>query len=258
MLSLLQAAYPYTDRFRGIRISTRPDAVDEEILSLLKKYNVSSIELGAQSMSDEVLFSNERGHSSDDVRTASKLIQDYGFELGLQMMTGLYRSTPELDRYTAQQFVGLCPSTVRIYPTIVMKHTRLEELYRQGEYTPQTLEDSVSLCAELLDLFRENGVKVIRVGLHHTDSLDTDRVAGPYHPSFRELCESERLYNILIKKYKTDHTDELSVAVSPRDISKLIGNKKKNIERLTRYGLYLHIIQDPSVAEGQIEFLNER
>lgn len=258
MLSLLEAAYPYTDRFRGIRISTRPDAIDDDVLILLKKYNVSAIELGAQSMSDEVLSANERGHTAEDVRTACQLIQDYDIELGLQMMTGLYQSTDELDRYTAQEFIKLHPAAVRIYPTVVMKHTRLAELYQGGAYLPQNLDEAVSLCADLLDLFERNHIRVIRVGLHHTESLDKDMLAGPYHPAFRELCESERMFNILLKKFKTNDTTDLTVAVSPRAVSKLVGNQKKNILRLGNRGLHIHIIQDNSLDESQMKFINER
>lgn len=258
MRSLLDAAYPYTDRFRGIRISTRPDTVNEEILVLLKNYNISAIELGAQSMSDIVLSANERGHTADDVRRAAALIHDYEIELGLQMMTGLYQSSDDLDRYTANEFVGLSPSTVRIYPTIVMEHTRLSALYRSGAYVPQSLDAAVSMCAELLDVFESHAISVIRVGLHHTASLDTDMLCGPYHPAFRELCESERIFNILITKYKENHTDSLTVAVSPRAVSRLIGNQKKNLRKLEEHGLHLTIIQDHTLDESQLKFIDER
>ena len=258
MTELLSAVSLYLPLFKGIRISTRPDGIDDEILTLLKQYGVSAIELGAQSMSDEVLLSNERGHNADDVRRACELIKAYGYELGLQMMTGLYRSTPQTDLYTAKEFVKLHPAVVRIYPTVVMKNTCLEELYDSGEYIPQTLENAIGLCAELLDLFEENGIRVIRVGLHHTDSLDRDRIAGPYHPAFRELCESERIFKFLIKKFDEDQTTTLTVAVSPRTVSKLTGNKKSNLHRLSELGYHIHIIQDESFDDGQIHILQER
>ena len=171
MISLLDATAPYIDRFKGIRISTRPDCIDDEVLTLLRSYKVSSIELGAQSMSDEVLTANDRGHTAEDVRTASKLIKRYGFSLGLQMMTGLYKSSDELDRQTASEFIALRPDTVRIYPTIVMKGTRLGELYEEGAYHPQELDSAVKLCADLLKLFEENDIRVIRLGLHDSESL---------------------------------------------------------------------------------------
>ena len=129
MLELLDSTKEYIDTFKGIRVSTRPDAIDDEILSILKSYKVTSIELGAQSMVDDVLLSNERGHNVEDVRKASKLIRSYGFSLGLQMMTSLYKSSEEDDIYTAQEFIKLKPDTVRIYPTVVLNNTTLADLY---------------------------------------------------------------------------------------------------------------------------------
>lgn len=252
MLSLLQAAEPYIHRFKGIRVSTRPDAIDGEVLAVLRSYHVTAIELGAQSMSDAVLLCNDRGHTADDVRRASALIRDGGFELGLQMMTGLYGSSDELDRYTAREFIALCPDTVRIYPTIVMRHTRLGELYRVGRYQPQSLEQAVALCAELLTLFEENGVRVIRVGLHDTPSLAENRLAGPYHPAFRELCESRILLERLLALIQNREKGSLTAAVSPRCVSKLIGNKKANAAYLRSLGYELKIVEDPSVPEGEV------
>ena len=174
MRSLLDATAPYIDRFKGIRISTRPDCIDEEILALLRSFHVTAIELGAQSMSNRVLELNERGHSAEDVRNASRLIRGFGFESGLQMMTGLYGSTADSDRETARAFVELHPDTVRIYPTIVMKNTRLGELYQAGLYQPQTLDEAVGLTAELIGMFESTDIRVIRVGLHDSETLRRD------------------------------------------------------------------------------------
>ena len=244
MVSLLEAAVPYIDRFRGIRISTRPDAIDEEILGILKDYHVTAIELGAQSMDDQVLAMNERGHSADDVRRAARMIREYGFELGLQMMTGLYGSCDERDRYTAQEFVKLYPATVRIYPTIVMKGTRLGELYRAGLYEPQDLHSAVELCAELMQAFLRHDIKIIRVGLHDTPTLRRDMLAGPYHSAFRELCESRIMYDRLTKLL-TDKPEGLyRVAVNPRSRSKLSGQKKSNLLALRERGYILEITED--------------
>ena len=252
MLSLLEATVPYIDRFKGIRVSTRPDAIDGEALSLLKRYKVTSIELGAQSMSDEVLSANGRGHTADDVRNASRLITEGGFELGLQMMTGLYKSSDELDRYTAREFIKLAPSVVRIYPTIVMKGTRLGELYESGLYEPQSLESAVELCSGLLSLFEENGVRVIRLGLHDSPSLRRDMLSGPYHPAFRELCESRimlaRLFEILSGKAPGNYR----AAVEPRSRSKLVGNKKCNLTALAQRGYTLEITEDDSIAPLEV------
>ena len=252
MLSLLEAASPYIGSFKGIRISTRPDCIDDEILSLLRGYHVTSIELGAQSMSDTVLSANERGHTAADVENASRLIRSYGFELGLQMMTGLYKSSDELDLYTAKSFIGLRCDTVRIYPTIVMRGTRLGELYRAGLYKPQELEAAVRLCADLITLFESEGIRVIRVGLHDTDSLKRDMLSGPYHPSFRELCESRIMLNKAIAMLSGIGKREASLRVSPKSRSKMTGNKKSNIAALRELGFDIKIIEDDTVPDMDI------
>ncbi len=253
MLSLLDATVPYIDKFKGIRISTRPDCIDEEVLSILKAYKVTSIELGAQSMDDYVLTANNRGHSSTDVYNASKLIKDYGFSLGLQMMTGLYMSNAAKDIETAKRFIEINPDTVRIYPTIVMKHTELERLYNNGEYLAVDLESSVDICSKLLLMFNEAQIQVIRLGLHHSDSLSCDMVAGPYHPAFRELCESKILFDKLTAMLNgIDKSKAITVHINPSCISKLIGNKKVNLTKLKDLGYNIKILQDKSVKEMDI------
>ena len=144
MLELLTAAKSEIDlkNAKGIRISTRPDCIDNEILTLLKEYGVTAIELGAQSMNDEVLLKNRRGHTAQDVITASQLIKDFGFQLGLQMMTGLYGDNDEKSIETAKKIISLNPDTIRIYPTVVFKNTHLDKLCASGEYIPQTLENA--------------------------------------------------------------------------------------------------------------------
>lgn len=252
MLSLLDATVPYIDRFKGIRLSTRPDAIDDEVLTLLKSYKVTAIELGAQSMSDTVLSANDRGHTADDVRKASELIKGYGIELGLQMMTGLYRSTDALDRFTAEEFVRLNPATVRIYPTIVMRGTRLGELYEAGLYQPQTLDSAVNLCADLLTLFDAHGIKVIRVGLHDTDTLRRDMLSGPYHPAFRELCESCLMLRRLTALLQDKPHGSYTVAVHPKSRSKLTGNKKANLTALKELGYHITVTEDSMIPACEI------
>lgn len=251
MLELLNAAAPFVKdgTVKGIRLSTRPDAIDGNILTLLKEYGVTAIELGAQSMDNEVLILNRRGHTAEDVERASELIKQYGFELGLQMMTGLYGSSDEKDLQTAERLIGLSPQTARIYPTIVIKNTALAELYRKGEYVPQALQSSVKLCARLLDKFENGGVRVIRVGLH---SVSPDSyIAGPFHPSFGELCEGERFYNTISQSLKS--RGDYTVFANPRDISKVTGQKKNNIERLKKQGFNCTVRGDNSVPNGSVK-----
>lgn len=256
MVSLLMPVQPYLKKgaLCGIRISTRPDCIGEEILSVLKAYGVTSIELGAQSMCDGVLKANGRGHTANDVICASRMIREHGFSLGLQMMTGLYKSTPQLDYETAGKIAALTPDTVRIYPTVTMKGTALEALYLGGRYTPPTLEDTVALCSSLLVYFEERGIPVIRLGLHDSESLKEERIAGPYHPALRELCESRILLLDIKKQIKEKKLQRgaLALRVNPRAASKACGQKKGNLAELSKLGYQAEIVRDESVPVGAV------
>lgn len=240
MLSLLQAAAPYLqdNTFSGIRISTRPDAIDEDILSILKEYGVTTIELGAQSMNDQVLRQNRRGHTAQQVRHAAGLIRAAGFSLGLQMMTGLYGDTPDGAIATAHALAALRPDCVRIYPTVIMKDTELAERYLAGEYQPMPLEQAVALCGDLLDFFQQEEIPVIRLGLHSTPELLRDRLAGPWHPAFRELCESRLLLCRMLEYLEQNQIPlgQIEIAVAPTFHSRAVGQKKKNLAELSARG----------------------
>lgn len=261
MTELLSAAAPFvkSGEFGGIRLSTRPDAIDREILEILKYYGVTSVELGAQSMDEEVLLLNERGHTAEDVERASELIHEYGFSLGLQMMTGLYGSTPEKDIITAEKLANLKPDTIRIYPTVVMKGTKLYELYISGKYNPQNTEDAVPLCAKLLRYFEDRGINVIRLGLHDSDSLRESMAAGAFHPSFRELCESQiMLENVLDALRQNNIIDGyITVCINPKSISRFTGQKKSNIKELNKLGYKVVIMTNETLSKYEIEIKNE-
>lgn len=251
MLSLLEAAKPYVESgaVKGIRISTRPDAIDDEILSLLKSYCVTAIELGAQSMDDKVLAANLRGHTAEDVRKASALINAAGFELGLQMMTDLYLSTPEKDFETAREFAKLNPKTVRIYPTVVLRGTYLAELFESGKYIPASLEDTVSLCARLVDFFSQQGIEVIRVGLHSSEEVKQNMLAGGYHESLGEMVISK----IMLGRIMQNPPGDYQVYINEKSISKLLGNKKSNVIALHNAGYQLEIKFDNTLGGNEIK-----
>lgn len=253
MLSLLKTAYKYVENgtVKGIRISTRPDAIDEKKLEILKKYGVTSIELGAQSMFDDVLFANKRGHTALDVVNSSKLIKEYGFSLGLQMMTGLYKSNPAKDYETAEMIADLNPETVRIYPTAVVKNTELYSKYISGEYVPETFENMVELCSKLLLLFEKRGIKVIRLGLH---TVDKDTFAGGiFHPAFREMCESYLFFQKLSADLK--NKGKYEIYVNSKELSKAIGQKKDNIKKLKENGYDCKIISDENIRENEYKIV---
>ena len=242
MVELLEAANRAVKRFgcySGIRCSTRPDCVSEEILGLLRSYGVTAIELGAQSMSDEVLGANERGHTAEDVRRAACLIKESGIELGLQMMTGLYRDTADRCLYTADEFIKLAPATVRVYPTVILKNTRLGELFERGEYRSFSFDETVDLCAELLQKFERNNIRVIRLGLHSSEDVERDMLGGVYHPAFRETVESRIFLEDMKTRLAKRDKGHYLVFTDPRNISKAVGQKKRNIKALAELGYEL-------------------
>ena len=179
----LEVALPYIEcgRINSVQISTRPDYISTEILDNLKKYHVKIIELGAQSLDEDVLLHSGRGHNADDVRKASREILNHGFELGLQMMTGLPKDSFEKTIKTAREIVSLGAQYTRIYPTLVIKGTQLEDLYLSGLYNPLSLEDAIMWCKELIKIFEEANVNILRMGLHPSEGLINGKnlIAGP-------------------------------------------------------------------------------
>ena len=255
MLSLLEAAYEYVGKgiFKGIRISTRPDGIDGEICRILKKYGVTAVELGAQSLDDRVLMLNERGHTAEQVENACKILKEYGFEVGLQMMTGLYGSEDSDSLKTAEKIVDLAPSTVRIYPTVVLKGTRLYELMKNGEFMPKGIDETVDLCARLIEMFENAGIKVIRVGLHSGGGVEEGFAGGAYHPALRELCEGRLYYNhasLLLENYESGR---YVLCVNPKEISKMTGQKKENLIRLREKGFECTVKGIEGLSKYEVE-----
>lgn len=257
MISLLKAANEYVGEngFNGIRISTRPDFIDRETLDILKAYGVTSIELGAQSMINKVLEANERGHTAEDVYNASDLIREYGFELGLQMMVGLYKSALDDERTTLKRIIKIHPDTVRIYPVAVLKGTRLAELYESGEYKLFDFDTVVELCGSMLGEFNINGIEVIKCGLHASEFVEKDMIAGFYHPAFRELCEG-LIYRSNIAERIRDNNEtkeKYELAVNSSCISKALGHKRSNVEYFKKTGIDIKIIGDERIPKYQCE-----
>ena len=262
MRELLEAAEPYAKRCRGVRISTRPDAIDEDILHMLHTYGVTAIELGVQSMDDTVLEKNGRGHTAADVRRAVDLIREKGFELGMQLMPGLYGSSIDSDRRSAEAVCDLHPDTVRIYPVVILEGTKLAELYQSGEYRPIPFERMVSEVAEMMERFREEGIRIIKVGLHSSDLVEQKEIGGFYHPAFRELCESRIFRNAIemavIGKDGMKWQDMYKIAVHPSSISKAIGQKQENLRHFyENYGTRMYIVPDKTVGKFECRIITE-
>lgn len=237
---LLEVPYRYKEKgiIQEIRLSTRPDTINHEILENLKKYKVDTIELGVQSLNEDVLFASDRGHSVVDVNNSVKLIREYGFDLGLQMMVGLPRDNKKKSILTAMDFIKMNPDIVRIYPTLVIKDTYLATLYEKNEYKPLTVKEAVDICTILLILFYLENINVIRVGLQPTDNIQMgmDVVSGPFHPAFRQLVEAN-IYKIAMEEYLKNKGYEtrgkvLTINVNSSMISSISGQKSANVKYL--------------------------
>lgn len=259
---LLKAAYEYVKnkKVNGIRVSTRPDYIDKQKLKLLKKYKVSTIELGVQSANDYILKRSNRGHNFKDVIRASKLIRWYGFKLGHQMMVGLPESTRLDEINTAKALIKLKPKMVRIYPVLVVKNTKLEKEYNEGIYNPLPLVQAVEISKDLVKMFSAKKIEIIRVGLQNTDTItdpnneNSEVIAGPYHPAFRQLVESEIWYDSIVSEIKKLNVKvkEVEVTVNPADVNNVVGHKRDNVNKLKdMYDLDLKVKQDINIKEGK-------
>ena len=228
---LLAAGY-----LKSVRLSTRPDAVDAATASFLKERGVETVELGVQSMDEEVLARSRRGHSALDAERAVRVLREAGLEVGVQLMNGLPGDTDERSLASLRRALSLNPSFLRIYPTVVISGTELAGLYHTGSYRPQPLDEAVSLCKQLLAAARRASVPVIRVGLQPTAELESPGVllAGPYHPAFGQLVESALCYDAMTALVaEIPRGSRVSFTVPPGRVSDLVGQKKRNLKRLS-------------------------
>ena len=257
---LLRFAQPFLKKgvVNSIRISTRPDYIDNESLNLLEKFHVRTVEIGAQSMVDEVLNLSNRGHSAVDVRNSIKIFKERGFETGVHLMVGLPGDTRRRFEYTVDETIALHPDTVRIHPTIVFNDTALAESYLNGDYIPMTMDDAVEYCKYALIRFKEADIPVIRLGLQTTREMEENGsiVAGPFHPAFRSLVEGsiflDRASSLLELTQIRD--EEVTFTLAPRDVSNFRGLKNQNISTLKkRFKLTEILVKiDPDQEKGTL------
>jgi len=240
MLALLEVALEFIKQgeVKGIRFSTRPDTISKESLELLRNYPVQTIEIGVQSMDDQVLSKSRRGHTARDTETAVQLLNTTSYEIGLQMMIGLPGDSEASMQMTARKIAGFTPDFVRIYPAVVLKGSPMAAWYAQGKYTPLPLDEAVKQTKGLYLLFKEKAISVIRMGLQASEELDSGQtiLAGPYHPAFGHLVLSsiwlDRASELLAAG-KISHKRAV-FHVRPENISNLRGQKNGNIIRLMK------------------------
>lgn len=245
-----------------IRLSTRPDCIDRDRLNLLKLHGVDTIELGVQSLDQEVLDQSNRGHSKADVYKAVSLIKDFNFNLGLQMMIGLPGDTEEKSVYTASEIIKLKPDLVRIYPTLIVKDTYLEKLYEEKIYKPLSVDQAVKTSSILLMMFESHSINVIRVGLQPTENICSESgevIGGPFHPSFRQLVESQ-IYALILSEFLNENKikdSDIKIRVNNKNVSNLVGQNRKNIKHIReKYNLRKVSISGENIASDSFYILD--
>ena len=260
-IELFEAAAPYLadGTISSIRLSTRPDAIDGAVLARLKKYGVTVVELGAQSMCDEVLLLSGRGHTAGDVEEASHLVKAAGFGLILQMMTGLPGDTDERSLETARRIIALRPDGVRVYPTVIVRDTALYDLWKAGRYPEHTVEDAVRVCAKIAQEFDDANIPIIRMGLNPTEDLSGgDAAGGAYHPALGELVRSRMMLNKALELLGSVPVgSSVVLGVNKSDVSKMVGQHRCNINAMkTQLGLKSVKIREADVKTGEISVIS--
>jgi histone acetyltransferase (RNA polymerase elongator complex component) len=254
MIAYLKEALIYvkSGQVHGIRISTKPDYITNDILDTLEKYGVTAIELGAQSTNNKVLVKSGRGHKFDAIENAAKLIRKRNFELGLQMMLGLPHDTLELSIQTANDIVKLKADSTRIYPTVVVEGTVLEKMYQKGQYKVLSIDEAVNWSKQVLKIFMKAKIKVLRVGLHPSEELELGKslVAGPIHPSFKEMVLSALWNDVLLEKLEKKGAS--TIHISKKQLNYAIGYKGKNRNDLKMKGYDVKFIADAVLKDFEL------
>ncbi len=254
---LLSAALPFLrdGRLCSVRLSTRPDAIDEKTLERLKGFGVRTLEIGAQSMCDAVLLASGRGHTAAQTEKAAQLVKEHGFELILQMMTGLPGDTKARTLETAEKLIALRPDGVRIYPAVIIADTPLQELWQSGKYAEHTVTQAIDYCAAIVPLFEKAGIDIIRLGLNPTEALSRGAaVGGAYHPALGELVRAR----IMLGKAKAllegiEPKSAVTLQVNFRDISAMIGPHRSNLEALKAEFLLESVkVQQAELEKGTV------
>ena len=259
MKELLGAVSPYLQQglFNSIRFSTRPDSILDKPLDLLKNMGVSTVELGTQSMVDEVLEQSRRGHTAQDTVESVRLLKEFGFKVGVQLMPGLPGDTQERFMQTIDKVIMLRPHMVRLYPTIVLKGTVLEKWFQEKRYHPMSLEKAVKICQESCARLEDNGIPVIRIGLMSSKTLleDDQIVAGPWHKAFGFLVRSE-IYQQRIQSYLPERglAAEIGLRVSQRELPLVTGYKNRGLRTIEEKtgAKVIKVIEDDTVPSGQV------
>ncbi len=255
---LLRAAQAYVDRdeVEGIRISTHPAMIHDEVVALLAKFSMACVEIGVQSFDDEVLRLARRGHTAAQAERAIRQLQAAGMPVGIHLMIGLPGDSFDKNMASADKTIELQPASVRLHPTLVIRSTTLADWYRQGRYVALSLEEAIQICKAMLMRFYEHRIPVARIGLQPTESLEETLIAGPYHPAIRQMVEAAIFFDHMAEWCQTHPpaSPRIEFAVSPQDLSTARGQRNENIRKLQlRFSLeQVNIVANAELARGEL------
>jgi histone acetyltransferase (RNA polymerase elongator complex component) len=248
---LLRLFEPYRDRVAGVRISTKPVVPGMEVIGLLKKYGVRTIELGVPTFNDNILAALKRGHTADELFKAYRVLREEGFETGLQVMVGLPGETPRDIRETASAVTSLAPAFIRIYPLLVIQDTELYREFKSGRFSPDTVESAVAKTVFISITAWSHRIRTIKMGLTENDVLKEKIVAGPFHPAFGYLVKSEAFYLALLQNCAASSIrGAVRLAVHPSDVAHLTGHKGSNLAKANASGIFPTWEEDRTLEEG--------
>ncbi len=263
IIQLLDHVQPYihAKKIDGIRFSTRPDTISQQTLDLIRPYKISTVELGVQSMNDEVLLKSRRGHTCMDIIKAINLLKEYPCKIGVQVMVGLPGDHEKSLLESTKKVAQFAPDFARIYPLMVLKGSLLEQWYTQGRYQPLSLEESIGLVKGMVQIFKAAKVNIIRMGLQASDMMEDESMvlAGPWHPAFGHLVYSELFFDSVCNKIDQSldllQSERLDLVVHPRSEPRLRGNKNINLKRFElRYpSLKFSIRVDAALSADQVD-----
>lgn len=258
--ALLDAVQPFLEEgsVRSIRLSTRPDCMDDKVCDFLLLHGVRTVELGVQSLDDCVLAAAGRGHGGEDSLRAIRILQRKGMEIGIQLMPGLPRENTLSFLATLHRVIDCRPDFVRLYPTLVIKGSGLVREYEEGRYKPMSMNRAIALCCLAKDRLDKAGIQIIRMGLQASEILEEQLVAGPYHPAFGELVAARHWFKRIRPLLAGCPSEQkVTIQISDRDVSAVVGPKRSNRKRLQALGLdvRLKLTTDKTMKRGTMNYV---
>lgn len=256
--SLLEPLQPLlkSGELAAVRLSTRPDYIDDQRVAWLKENGVRTIELGIQSLDDGVLAASGRGHSAAQSEAAMACVKRHGLRLGAQLLPGLPGDTSRASLVSLERVIAAGADFIRIYPTVVLRGTELARRYAAGEYLPLNREDGIALCKLLLHRALQAGLPVIRIGLQADEGLNADTLlAGCWHPALGQLVRSG-LYRDLIHRYVAPGEDVV-IHCHPARFSDVLGQKKCHLNELAERGIRARVSPELSLEVNELAILKD-